>query len=100
MTNTELEDWFTFACEMEWDTAEDTARDVLCNNRVKVWSEGRSGGWAVVDGLPDIDDWDAIMLARWRRFERIARLTADDVPYQMASMIYLNVFDNPNRYGC
>lgn len=30
---------------------------------------GRSGGWLEVEGLPDIDDWDAVMLGRWRRFE-------------------------------
>ena len=31
--------------------------------------------------LPDIDEWDAVRLARWRRFERIARGIADDIPY-------------------
>lgn len=40
---------------------------------VQAYSEGRSGGWLVVDGLgyrSDIEDsWDAIDLAKWRSFE-------------------------------
>ena len=35
-----------------------------------VYSEGRSDGWLVVDGLPDIETWDAVMLSKWRKFEK------------------------------
>jgi hypothetical protein len=61
--------------------------------RVTVEREGRSGGWAVVDGLPDIEEWDAILLARWRKFERIARDIADSIPFQMLASIYMNDFE-------
>lgn len=37
---------------------------------LKVHAEGRSGGWLIVDGLKDFDEWDAIDLAKWRKFER------------------------------
>lgn len=35
----------------------------------QVGSEGRSGGWLVVRGLSDVDEWDAVMLGKWRRLE-------------------------------
>ena len=36
---------------------------------VDAYSAGRSGGWLVVMGLPDIEYWDALDLAKWRGFE-------------------------------
>ena len=56
-------------CEMFWEDAEDTARDIFGDKSLKVYSEGRSGGWLVVKGLPDIEYWDAIMLGKWRSLE-------------------------------
>lgn len=35
----------------------------------KVYSEGRPGGWLIVPNLPPLDGWDAVQLAKWRRFE-------------------------------
>jgi hypothetical protein len=46
---------------------------------VTIEQGGRSGGWLEVSGLPDIAEWDAILLMRWRRFE-LAVL--DDVKYR------------------
>jgi hypothetical protein len=39
----------------------------------KVWQEGRQGGWLVVHDLPDLDEWDGVMLNRWALFERSCR---------------------------
>ena len=55
--------------EMFWEDAEATARDIFGDKSLKVYSEGRSGGWLVVEGLPDIEYWDAIMLGKWRSLE-------------------------------
>lgn len=84
---------FSFACESGWEQIQGYAEEIW-GKGVKVYSEGRSGGWAYVDGIDtDVDSWDAIDLARWRRFAKFARAEADDVPYQMVSSIYINEFD-------
>lgn len=95
-----LDSIFWSACESEWDyltswatSDEDAIFPAARYGRVSITQEGRSGGWAVVDGLPGVEEWDAILLARWRKFERIAREIADDVPYQMLGLIYLNDFE-------
>lgn len=60
---------------------------------VELTTAGRSGGWVVVRGLPDVDDWDAVRLARWRKFERVAKSIADYVPVNMLGTIYVNEFE-------
>ena len=57
--------------EMAEDFWDDIARDIFGDEslKVKVYSEGRSGGWLIVKGLPDIEYWDAIMLGKWRSLE-------------------------------
>lgn len=54
-----------------WEDVQETAEHYL--GEVKVWQEGRSGGWLVVDGLPEIESWDAIQLSKWARFEKAVR---------------------------
>lgn len=65
--------------------------------QVEVYSSGRSAGWLIVSGLPEVESWDAIMLGRWGRFARMARALANDVPYQTLANLYLiyisNMFD-------
>ena len=41
----------------------------------------------------ELEEWDAVLIARWRRFERIAREIADGIPFQMLADIYLNQFE-------
>ena len=66
---------YAFAVEQEvfWEGAKELARELFGN--VKVYSAGRSGGWLVVEGLPDVGSWDAITVLAWGRFER--QLKAD-----------------------
>jgi hypothetical protein len=99
LSDDELDAYFWSACESEfeylegWATGSDGAEDSLFpDDRVRLWTEGRSGGWIVVDGLPDIEEWDAVRLARWRKFERIARSVADGIPLQMLGSIEINAF--------
>jgi len=87
--------WNVCAAEFEYlvayaTTDEDAIFPAAKYGRLSIEQEGRSGGWAVVDGLPDVDEWDAILLARWRKFERIAREITEGVPFQMLASIYLN----------
>jgi hypothetical protein len=85
------------ACESEYEYFEDwttTAEDSLFpDHNVRLEVQGRSGGWIAVHGLPDIEDWDAILLARWRKFERIARDIADGIPFQTLLLIYINDYE-------
>ena len=90
-TDEQLDQLFWLCCEDQWQMLQQEAEEIF-DTEVRVWSAGRSGGWAVVHGLKDIDDWDAIALGRWRRFEKVARELADDVPYLIISQVYLNDF--------
>ena len=82
---------FGFACECAWEYLQDEARDIFGGN-VKVYSQGRSGGWAIVEGLDDAESWDAIAVSRWARFAKVARSLADDIPRQVAEGIYHNEY--------
>jgi hypothetical protein len=59
---------FEAACQRFWEEVDDIAREIF-GKHVKVYSEGRSGGWAVVNGLDSIEEWDAVMLGKWHKFE-------------------------------
>jgi len=62
-----------------WETDTDSELDYFfgAHHGLKVYSEGRSSGWLVVKGLPEIESWDAIAVARWGRFARAIRLQVD-----------------------
>lgn len=81
------------AAESCWEMVQSDAVDIF-GSHVKVWSQGRSGGWAVVDGLKDFESWDAIDLAAWHKFERWAQSTSRDMAYQMVSFLYFNRWDD------
>jgi hypothetical protein len=81
---------FWMTCENEWEQVEQDAREIL---GASVTRAGRSGGWAVVTDLPDLDGWDAVQLARWRKFERYAKGIARGVMEQLVYSIYLNDFE-------
>lgn len=85
-----------FECQQEsfWETydSEEMAYFFPGNRNAQVYSAGRSGGWLVVEGLPDVEDWDAVMLGRWRRFEiavnaNVKYLTSDE---QVLELIEIN----------
>lgn len=91
--------WFQYACESGFEMAEMDAEEIFSTfynsypvRKPQLHLEGRSGGHLVVTNLPPVDEWDAVMLGKWRKFAKWARETADGVPYGMVSDIYLNVF--------
>lgn len=95
----EYDDWFTSACEQEFEMAQQDAEEIFSDYynsypvRKPILSlRGRSGGHLTVDNLPPIEEWDAIRLRQWHKFDRLARAMADDVPYIMVSDIYHNAF--------
>lgn len=83
---------FGQACSDGFERLNEEAREIF-GAGVEVWAEGRSGGWAVVSGLGDVEDWDAPMLAKWRRFEKFARAERDDVLRQVVESVYINEFE-------
>lgn len=89
------------ACESAWEYLQEIATEIY-GRGVRVYSEGRSGGWAYIDGISldqystdPIESWDAIDLARWRSFSNRAKLEAQDVMRQTVSNIYYSKFE-PN----
>jgi len=62
------------ACQQFWESFNpgwynDLEEYYFPGTGASIVQEGRSGGWAAVDGLKALEDWDAVDLARWRKFE-------------------------------
>jgi hypothetical protein len=88
----QLDSIFWRTCESEWEMLQQDAEEIF-GAGVEVQAGGRSGGWACVTGLADIADWDAVMLAKWRKFARYARQLADGVFEQMVYSIQANEWE-------
>lgn len=70
LLNTAIEYWAEQRREEFWyEFAPDLAHEIF-GSRVEVYSAGRSGGWLIVKGLEDVENWDAIALGKWRSFEK------------------------------
>lgn len=89
---------FEAACENGWELLQTDAGE-LFGPTVKVYAEGRSSGWCVVDGLPPVSTWDAILLAKWRRFEKWAGQQVDDIPRSMVWHTMANVWEPAHDAG-
>lgn len=85
---------FNAACETFWQEVQDTAEE--CFGRgVKAYSAGHSGGWLIIQGLTDVEEWDAVMLAKWRHFEKIIKA---DVSYRTSEDVILEDIE-ANRWA-
>ena len=86
-----VQECYDLACEVGWEDLQNDA-EYIFGPDVKVYSEGRSGGWAVVHGygLDNAEDWDAIALSRWARFEKVARGGADFIAESTAILALIN----------
>jgi hypothetical protein len=95
----EANDWVVDAArEQGWDDLQADAEQAFDDQYVvKVWSAGRSGGWAVVEGLPDVDGWDAIAVAKWAKFAKWARGVGDGIASQTAWLVCANVLEPMHR---
>lgn len=92
------------ACEQGWDDLQNKACEIYGSQmiedrsgrhfRYRVYSEGRSGGWAYIDGINhDVESWDAIEFSQWKRFAEYARIRADWIMYDIVWAIYHNRFE-------
>ncbi len=82
---------FNMASDAFWEDVKEAAADTF-GSGVKVYSAGRSGGWLIVEGLDDIDTWDAIGLSKWRKF---AKWVDTEIEYQsLPATILDNVISN------
>lgn len=64
------------------------------NANAKIYQAGRSGGWLLFDGLPDVETWDAIAVSAWGRIVAFARSLVDGIPYQVASLLFINEWES------
>jgi hypothetical protein len=63
--------------------------------KVMVYGAGRSGGWLIVQGLPPVEEWDAIAVARWNKFQKAVK---EDVKYKMGKDVLLEDIDSNRWY--
>lgn len=95
LSDDERNGWFESAQETAWEDLQSQA-DGIFPFKVKVHSEGRSGGWAYIDGFTadDVVTWNAIQVNRWSRFAKVARQIADNMTFDYVWLIYNNVYVN------
>jgi len=85
--------WWQATCEDHFQQARDLAEDIF-GPKVSVWQEGRSGGWLVVDGLPeDTDEWPEELRTNWFRFEEDVKALVADVPRGFLWNLHANVYE-------
>ena len=88
----DVEGWYEEACREGWEQLEEIAHEIYENDTFKVYSEGRSDGWAYLDGLKSFEDWEEDDFTKWAQFSEQAQAVAKDIPYQTVALIYYNVF--------
>jgi hypothetical protein len=92
LSEEQINDCFWNVIESEREQLQYDAEQVF-GAGVEVQYGGRSGGWACVTGLDDVADWDAVMLAKWRRFARYAEQAAHGIPEQLVYSIADNEYE-------
>ena len=60
-------------------------------DKPRVYSTGRSGGWLIVQGLAPVEEWDAIMVRKWAKFEHDVR---EDVRYRVGKEAILEAIES------
>lgn len=86
-------EWWWIAAEHLRETIQEDALNLWGpRSGVEIEFHGRQGGWAVVSGLPDVEEWDAIALGRWRTFNKWVGQIVADHPYMHADLMYHNVW--------
>lgn len=110
VSDNDWNDYFEWACTDGWEQLQAEACNIYGHDmiedrsgrhyRYRVYSQGRSGGWAIIDGIDaDVDSWDAIEFTRWKRFSTIARSIADGIPYDMVLLAYEHKFQKEEDEG-
>lgn len=87
---------FDTAQERFWEDAQETAEYHLGTlpgaGKIKVYSAGRSSGHLIVDGLPPVEEWNAITVNAWGRFVKDIK---DHISYHCGTdMILEDILSN------
>lgn len=92
LTEEQLNEWWWLAANNNLEMVLDYAKELFLGE--KFHTEGRSGGWLVMDraGSDVVASWGALMVSKWGRLAKYARAAADDVNRTMLDLIYFNVF--------
>lgn len=86
--------WWDIACQSGFEDAKDRAHETFGSD-VRVYAEGRSGGWLVVHGLQQpVEEWPAELVDRWVPYAKDVRAMADDTPRRYLELLYLNVYES------
>lgn len=100
LSDEQRQGWADIATGDGWEQLAEEARSIWPGQGAKVYSEGRSAGWAVVSlngrvtfTREDVAAWDAIALGRWARFVRACAEVCTDLPYQTLWQAYANGFE-------
>lgn len=64
-----------------WEQAQERVSELFPHDKATVYTEGRSGGWLVVHGLPDVSTWDAPMVGKWAALVKWCR---EEIAYRTA----------------
>jgi hypothetical protein len=96
MSDEEKQGYHDFACESESETFTETDVPEVFPG-AEAYHEGRSGGWIVLDGLPDVEEWDAVMVAKYARLAKWARLYVEDIPFQTAGLFLINRWESDRQ---
>ena len=92
-----LDGIFWHVCEAELEYFTGWAAEILSGTTFH--QDGRSGGWAVSNWDEyDVDQWDAVNVAKWAKIERVAREIAAGVNAQVVLSVYLNEYSADNVY--
>lgn len=90
---------FDAACEQGAESAVESAGEIFgaafghhADRERRVWQTGRSGGWLYVEGLPDVETWDAVQLGKWARFAKVCAETVAGIPYAALDLLAFNAY--------
>ncbi len=84
--------WLRDVCEEYFQDAKELAYEEF-GRHVKVWQEGRSGGWLTVEGLGDYEEWTTEQRDRWFGFADQVTAMVADVHRGFLWALYTNVFE-------
>lgn len=86
-----FEGLWQMVCEDGFEQLTEEAKEIFGN--VDVYQDGRSGGWAVIHGLDDVESWDAIMVAKWGRLVKYAESALSYLDEAFVTAIYMNAYE-------
>lgn len=91
LTEDDICEWFNTSAGWLLENLINEAKE-LFDMDLDIFQAGRCGGWLEVVGLPDEEDWDEDLAAKWDKFEGMCEDTVDDWPISTVENIYHNVY--------